>query len=1034
MRYLSNIRFLCFNLGHDLTHFQLYSSNISTLSKPPKRTRDNLVRNATETNSIASLFNEITGILGTDFHITNETPGVSSFSETQVGPAVKREERYSCTESICENDEANINHANARNTNLVDTKLENVGGNDVSSIVRKITEIIRSEKGLSSIEEQLEKARFQFDSEIVEKVLKRCFKVPHLALRFFNWLQVTNGFSHTTETYNVILYIAGEAREFDLVENLLKGMETHSCKKDIKTWTILVSHYGRAKLVGQALLAFEEMKKTGLEPDLAAYRVMIRSLCLAKRAEIAVELYKEVISKDMTLDLNLHKLLLNCLAGSGDIVSVHLVADNMIKFSQIPVEKVYAFVLKSLCISRRIREALEFIRDLKRRNLTYDLEIFETLVKGLCKADRISDALEIVDIMGRKHMVDGRVYGFIINRYLKRNDFFKAFDLFQTIKDLGYMPPTSTYTDLIQYLFKTNRCQKACDLYNEMLERGVELDSVIITAMVAGHVRQNHISEAWKSFNSMEQRGISPTRKSYLIFIKELCKISNTDEIFKVLNKMQASNITVGDELTHLVICYLERKGDTDKLEFMKQIERNLKGYHQEREALSNIGTEPEDLNLNIESNPSEQVSKTYNEKDLEEVCRILSSSKQWCLIQESLEESNIKFTPAFVVEILHNCHLNGHIALSFFSWVGKQEGYSHTTETYNMGMKISGRGKDFKHMRNLFYEMRRKGCLITSDTWTIMITQYGRAGLTEISLKKFGEMRASQCKPNGSTYKYLILFLCGKRGRKVDEAIESFNEMIHMGFIPDKELIETYLDCLCEVGKLLDARKCIENLQKAGFYTSPLNYSLFIRSLLRKGRLEEALTVLDEIGAEKSTLDKYICGSLVHGLLQRGRLEEALTKVESMKKLDIFPTIHVYTSLIIYFFKEKQIGKALEIFEKMRKEGCEPTIVTYCAMIRGYMNMGKVVDAWNIFYQLRLKGPFPDFRTYSMFITSLCRVDKSEEALHLINEMLENGIAPSSVNFRTVFYGLNREGKQTLARTVLQKKSSLTRQRKFLT
>lgn len=66
------------------------------------------------------------------------------------------------------------------------------------------------------------------------------------------------------------------------------------------------------------------------------------------------------------------------------------------------------------------------------------------------------------------------------------------------------------------------------------------------------------------------------------------------------------------------------------------------------------------------------------------------------------------------------------------------------------------------------------------------------------------------------------------------------------------------------------------------------------------------------------------------------------------------------------------------------------------------------------------------------MFISCLCKVGKSEEALQLISEMLDRGIVPSAINFRTVFFGLNREGKRNIAHTVLQKKWDLSKRRKF--
>ena len=105
--------------------------------------------------------------------------------------------------------------------------------------------------------------------------------------------------------------------------------------------------------------------------------------------------------------------------------------------------------------------------------------------------------------MKKRKVIDAKVYGIIINGYLRRNDIPKSFDLLQTMIESDYLPTISTYTELMQHLFRLNENQKCCKLYDEMLERGVEPDSVAITTMVASHVRQNHIFEAWKVFNSM---------------------------------------------------------------------------------------------------------------------------------------------------------------------------------------------------------------------------------------------------------------------------------------------------------------------------------------------------------------------------------------------------------------------------------------------------------------------------------------------------------------------------------------------------
>ncbi|OVA07197.1 Pentatricopeptide repeat [Macleaya cordata] len=1067
MRYLYKLRYLDSIPPKNSFKFQYSNSQIfkapihsksSKIHSSKGEIQDTQIQKTqAETKNLVSIFTNITEIIGTHNLISESTEscGISISQDTHVENSKLKEEPRLGRLSVCKIDNESTGVENAEKSILEETQLGDSLVNDVSPIVHKITEIIRAENTTLSIEERLENSGFLFDSNIVDKVLKRCFKVGHLALRFFNWVKLQNGYHHTTDTYNTMLYIAGEAKEFGLVEKLVEEMEMESCPKDIKTWTILISSYGKANLIGKALLVFEKMRKSGCEPDGRTYKLIIGALCTAGKAEIAMEFYKEMVSKNIEVDMNLYKLLLNCLSGSGDLPVVRLVGDDMINISQIPEQKVYSCILRCFCISGRIAEAIELLHELKSKKITLDPVNFDILVKGLCSTGRIADALEIVEIMKQNHFVDGKVYGSVINGYLKRGEISEAFEMFSRMKESGHFPTLSTYTELMQHLFRLNEYERACKLYEEMMGNGVEPDIVAITALIAGHVQHNHVSKALDVFEGMKEKGIKATQKSYSVFIKELCKVARTDEALKLLNEMRDSKMNIRDEIFHLVISSSEKKGEMESANKVKRIWRSSKLCTQESELVclptnQSLGIEtnavvdecePTEFNHSLKPNQVHPVradvclvqplSKVYSDHDFQEICKILSSSMDWSSMQEVLEKCKIQFTPELVLDVLRSWQQYGRASLTFFSWVGQRSGYSHTTETYNMAIKISGCAKDFKHMRNLHNEMRRKGCLITSETWTIMIMQYGRAGLTEIALKKFEEMKTDGCKPNGNTYKYLLIFLCGKKGRKVDEAIKIFHDMIQAGYKPDKELAEIYLNCLCEVGKVSDARKCIEYLCKSGF-TVPLSYSLVIRALCRAGRLEEALALVDEIGDERSTLDQYVYGSLVHGLLRGGRIDEALVKVQRMKEGGINPTVHVYTSLISHFFKEKQIEKALEIFRKMREEGCEPTIVTYSALIHGYMNMEMVIDAWNIFRRMKLKGPFPDFKTYSMFITCLCKIGRSEEALQLIYEMLDSGIFPSTVNFRTVYYGLNREGKNDLAHTVLQKKWELMNKRKF--
>ncbi|CAO2837395.1 unnamed protein product, partial [Amaranthus hypochondriacus] len=341
-----------------------------------------------------SLFNEITEILGTE-NLTNAKPPFGlSFPETRS--SVFAENRH-CTQGVCENAHEKIESKNEEVfvNKVAEFRILNEN-DDSSEVVHRIAGIVREMNATISMEERLDGSFGELSSDIVMKVLKRCFKVPHLANRFFSWVKLKNVSCLNTECYNTMLYLAGEAKEFELVEKLLEEMDANNCEKDIKTWTIVFMHYGKAKMVGKALLIFEKMKRFGFKPDEDAYRWLIHVLCQCKQGEIAFEYYKEMVQMGFVVESRMYTMLLNCLADCGDVDGVYLVANDMINISHIPECNVYPCVLKSFCMSQRIKEALELIRDLKTKNFTFSFEYFEILVKGLCKARRLDDALEIV--------------------------------------------------------------------------------------------------------------------------------------------------------------------------------------------------------------------------------------------------------------------------------------------------------------------------------------------------------------------------------------------------------------------------------------------------------------------------------------------------------------------------------------------------------------------------------------------------------------------------------------------------------------
>lgn len=939
----------------------------------------------------------------------------------------------------------------------VDSDVDNI-----SAMVHRITGILRSEAPGPPAEQKLESLGANYTPNLVNMVLKRCFKVRQLGFWFFHWAKRLPDFHHTTETYNTMLYIVGEARSFGIMEELVGAMDREMCSKDIKTWTILLSSYGKTRQIGKMLSTFEAMRKSeSIWIDSKVYRTVLHALCNADKPELALEFYKDMPS-NMEVRTDILRLLMRCLATSDNTIEgVYLIRDDMIEGMKHPEEYCYTEALQSFCIAGKFGEAWKVFQKMKNKLLA-NSSALENLLRGLCRAGRMDEALQVTEYMKRTSGLNSTMFSFLINGYLRKGEHINALDLLREMREYGCVPLASSYTQVMQHLFATDQCEEACGLFEEMLKNRVEPDIVTFTALIGGYVRSGHISKAWDVFRNINKNVQKPTLKAYTVFMRELCKVSRPLEAVVLLKEMLEYDFRPSERTFCWLISalrdksYLEEASNVERMRASFNLRNPRDGLQFEQlDGIGNIdkfrkmrksNPQEKELALEFTSSPSDQNGKTssftlsddthqkeqeqdYSDGDVEEICQILSSSDDWGSTQQALETRSVHFSPSLVDAILKRCKRNSCAALQFFSWVCRRPYYMPSTKTYNTAMKLAGSAKDFKHMRYLYREMLRTGCSPTVDTWNVMVCQYGNAGLSEKALNTFWDMKKCGFLPDKTTYNHLIMYLTHIKGRKIDVAVTIFQEMCHAGHIPDKRILFMYLLALCECRKIEDATSSVVSLCELGFSVQAV-YSIFLRSLCRADRMEEALHLFDCIEKHGCSRDQYMYGSLIHVLLRRDKFEEAVAKLMEMKNEGILQSAHIYTSFIVYYFQKRDVVKALDVLREMKENGCEPTVVTFSALIRGYMAMDMVSEAWDVFQQMKLKGPAPDFETYSMFMSCLCKAGRSEDGLHLIHDMSDCGFIPSTVNFMTVVHGLNVEGKHELAESVLLSKWHLRKQR----
>merc|ERR1719343_1524419 len=164
----------------------------------------------------------------------------------------------------------------------------------------------------------------------------------------------------------------------------------------------------------------------------------------------------------------------------------------------------------------------------------------------------------------------------------------------------------------------------------------------------------------------------------------------------------------------------------------------------------------------------------------------------------------------------------------------------------------------------------------------------------------------------------------------------------------PDLVTISTIVKGYCQSGEVDQALQLFRDMQRGStLKPDEVMYNSLLDGCARGQRLQDALSLLDEMRQARIAPSSYTL-SIVCKLLGRAkRLDQAFTLVESVsKEYGFTPSIHVYTCLIQACFHNRQHLKALALHDEVVRQGIAPDEKIYTSLTRGCLQAGAVDQA----------------------------------------------------------------------------------------
>ena len=308
----------------------------------------------------------------------------------------------------------------------------------------------------------------------------------------------------------------------------------------------------------------------------------------------------------------------------------------------------------------------------------------------------------------------------------------------------------------------------------------------------------------------------------------------------------------------------------------------------------------------------------------------------------------------------------------------------------FNLILDGCSKKTDINTLKKVYYDMLNKNIKPTIVTFNTIIDAYIRNKDIQSAWKIFEDLIKNEITPDNFTLSTLF------RGIRLPihkEYLYKGFELINKNDNIDIILINVLLDsCI----KLKEEKMLIE---------------LFDKVIERK---------INNVKPDLITFNTFI-----KGCAQLNLYDKVTNAFETLMKTDIKPNDVTFNTLIDVFVRQKKMDQVWTIISNMKKYGIKPDNFTYSTVIKG-LNKNCIKDendnnnnnnennelelAFKLFENVK-KNSKPDEILHNCIMDACLRFDKIDLMLELYDNMLNEGIKPSSITCGIVIkaYGMKK-------------------------
>ncbi|KAJ1407343.1 Tetratricopeptide-like helical domain superfamily [Sesbania bispinosa] len=282
------------------------------------------------------------------------------------------------------------------------------------------------------------------------------------------------GMKPTTRDFDTLLYILCKRKHVKQAQQFFDQAKSRFLLT-AKTYSILISGWGKIGDSGKACELFQAMLEQGCPVDLLAYNNLLEALCKGGHVGEATNVFHDMLSRRVEPDAFTYSIFIRTHCDANDMRAAFKVLDEMRRCDILPNVFTYNCIIKRLCLNENVEEAYQLLDEMISRGVKPDTWSYNAIQACHCDHSEVNRALRLLSRIEQDNCLpDRHTYNMVFKLLIRIGRFDKATEIWESMGDKKIYPSVSTYSVMIHGLCKKKgKLEEACKYFEMMIDEGI---------------------------------------------------------------------------------------------------------------------------------------------------------------------------------------------------------------------------------------------------------------------------------------------------------------------------------------------------------------------------------------------------------------------------------------------------------------------------------------------------------------------------------------------------------------------------------